>query len=231
MAYWPYKRYCEAGAIAPLQRWVTPGSYIVDVGANIGYFTLYFASWISDGGKVLAIEPEAINYARLERAVSRAGLASVVETFRVAAAETAGVGLLEINPVHPGDHKLGSSGVPVLMTTIDTLLAARDWPTVSLIKIDVQGAEERVLTGARETIDRFRPALYIEVSDDGLKRYGSSGQDVILNLCRRGYTSHILNRSGVSSLSVDEAVAIAKSRAYVDLLFSPASGGNGQPWL
>jgi len=61
----------------------------------------------------------------------------VVETFRVAAAETVGDGLLEINPMHPGDHKLGTSGVPVAITTIDTLLAGRGWPEVSLFKIDV----------------------------------------------------------------------------------------------
>src|SRR5215467_3139815 len=93
--YWVYKRHYEAGSIAALQKWVRPGSFVVDVGANIGYFTLYFASWVQNGGKVLAIEPEAVNYARLERAVTRAGFASVVETVQVAAADTVGDGLLE----------------------------------------------------------------------------------------------------------------------------------------
>jgi FkbM family methyltransferase len=230
MAYWFYKRYYEAGTIAPLQQFVKPGSCVVDVGANIGYFTLHFASWVRGGGKVLAIEPEAINYARLQRAVSRAGLTSVVETFRVAAAETVGDGLLEINPMHPGDHKLGTSGVSVAITTIDTLLAGRGWPEVSLLKIDVQGAEARVLAGARETIDRFGPTLLIEVSDDGLRQYGSSAEELILTLCKRQYTIQALKRKGLStSLSVDEAVTVAKTRGYVDLLFSPASGGHEQP--
>src|SRR5918995_3384481 len=192
MAYWPYKRFYEAGPIAPLRQLITPGSCVVDVGANIGYFTLYFASWMQNGGKVLAIEPEAVNYARLQRAVSRAGLDSIVEIVCVAAAETVGDGLLEINPIHPGDHKLGTSGVSVAITTIDTLLAGRGWPEVSLLKIDVQGAEARVLAGARETIDRFGPTLLIEVSDDGLRQYGSSAEELILTLCKRQYTIQAL---------------------------------------
>jgi FkbM family methyltransferase len=102
---------------------VKPGSFVIDVGANIGYFTLHFASWVRNGGKVLAIEPEAVNYARLERAVTRAGFASAVEIVRVAAADAVGDGLLEINTAHPGDHKLGTRGIPVAVTTIEPALS------------------------------------------------------------------------------------------------------------
>jgi hypothetical protein len=56
--YWLYKRHYETGSIMSLQKWVKPGTVVIDVGANIGYFTLPFASWVRDGGKVLAIEPE-----------------------------------------------------------------------------------------------------------------------------------------------------------------------------
>jgi FkbM family methyltransferase len=224
--YWLYKRHCEAGSIVPLQKWVKPGTVVIDVGANIGYFTLHFASWVRDGGKVLAIEPEAINYARLQRAVTRAGYAPVVEAVRVAAADTDGDGLLEINPVHPGDHKLGTTGVPVVMTTIDRLLAERGWPEVSLLKVDVQGAEACVLAGAYETIARFRPALFLEVSDAGLMRYGSSAEDLLVACAKRQYSIHTLERDAVSvSLAMHEAVNIAKSRGYVDLLFSPLEVG------
>ena len=85
--YWLYKRHCETGSIVSLQEWVRPGTMVIDIGANIGYFTLPFASWVRDGGKVLAIEPEAINYARLQRSVTRAGFAPVVEAVRMAAAK------------------------------------------------------------------------------------------------------------------------------------------------
>ena len=97
---------------------------------------------------MIAVEPEAVNFARLQHAIAEAGLTDVVETIQAAVAEVAGEGFLEVNPGHPGDHKLGAEGVPVAMTTIDDMLAARGWPEVSLIKVDVQGAEARVLAGA-----------------------------------------------------------------------------------
>jgi FkbM family methyltransferase len=224
--YWLYKRHCETGSIVALQKWVRPGSVVIDVGANIGYFTLHFASWVRDGGKVLAIEPEAVNYARLQRAVMRAGFAPVVEAIQVAAADTAGDGLLEINPVHPGDHKLGTRGVPVVMTTIDSLLAAAGWPEVSLLKVDVQGAEALVLAGAHETIERFRPVLFLEVSDEALQRYGASAEELLTDCAKRRYTIHTLNRGAVSvSLAINETVNIVKSRGYVDLFFCPLEMG------
>src|SRR5580693_4951300 len=107
---------------------------------------------------------------------------------RAAVAEVTGEGLLEINPGHPGDHKLGTEGVPVAMTTIDDLLAARGWPEVSLIKIDVQGAESRVLAGARRTLERFSPALFLEVDDQQLRRYGSSAAELLTSVTAQGYT-------------------------------------------
>ena len=112
-AYLFYKAHYEAGPVNLLRQWVRPNTVVIDVGANVGFFTLQFASWVTDGGKVIAIEPEAKNFARLESAVGRAGFAAVVETVNAAAGDTTGKALLEINPLHPGDHKLGLKGIPV----------------------------------------------------------------------------------------------------------------------
>lgn len=75
------------------------------------------------------------------------------ETVEAAAAEVTGEGFLQISPVHPGDHKRLS--ISVTLTTVDDVIASRGWPEVSLIKVDVQGAEARVLAGAQKTIQRF----------------------------------------------------------------------------
>lgn len=80
------------------------------------------------------------------------------------AAEASGTLRLKINPHHPGDHKIGDEGVPVAAHALDDLMAARGWPPVSLIEIDVEGAEERVLDGARLTIERSAPALYLALT-------------------------------------------------------------------
>jgi FkbM family methyltransferase len=222
-SYQFYKDRLEAGPIRMLRPWVRPKTFVIDVGANIGFFSRQFATWVSDGGKVIAVEPEALNYARLQHAIAKAGLADVVETIHAAVAETTGEGLLEINPGHPGDHKLGTQGVPVAITTIDDLLSARGWPEVSLIKVDVQGAEARVLAGARRALERFRPALFLEVDDQQLRYYGSSASELLTSATAQGYTIHSRLGSGLSTaLSVNQALALGETKEYDDMLLLPA---------
>jgi FkbM family methyltransferase len=222
-AYRIYKDRLEAGPIRLLRPYVRPRTYVIDVGANIGFFSLQFAAWISDGGKVIAVEPEAVNYAGLRHAIAEAGLTDVVETIEAAVAEAAGKGFLEVDPGHPGDHKLGTEGVPVAMTTIDDIVAARGWPEVSLIKVDVQGAEARVLAGARKTLETYRPALFLEVEDRQLRRYGSSAAELLASVTALGYAIHSRVGEGISApLSVDDALAASETKEYDDILLLPA---------
>jgi FkbM family methyltransferase len=222
-SYQFYKDRFEAGPVLMLRPYLRPGTFVIDVGANIGFFTRRFAAWVSEGGKVIAVEPEALNYHRLQHAVEEAGLTDVVETIQAAVAELSGEGLLEVNPAHPGDHKLGTKGVPIAMTTIDDLLAARGWPEVSLIKVDVQGAEARVLAGARQTLEKFRPALFLEVDDQQLKQFGSSAGALLSSATSQGYTIHSRVGKGISNpLSVDQALALGESKDYDDLLLLPS---------
>ena len=181
-SYQFYKRRFEAGPIRMLRQWVRPRTFVIDVGANIGFFSRQFATWVSDGGKVIALEPEAVNFARLKHSIAESGLSDLVETIQAAVADTTGTGMLDVNPGHPGDHKLAAHGVPVAITTIDDLLNDRGWPEVSLIKIDVQGAEARVLSGERQAIERFRPALFLEVDDQQLRQNGSSACELLTSV-------------------------------------------------
>jgi FkbM family methyltransferase len=219
-AYLGYKSVFEAKFVDLLHGVVRPGTSIIDVGANIGFFTLKFGHWVYDGGKVIAIEPEALNYTRLKHAVTRKGLDNVVETLQAAVAEKSGVLVLEINPLHPGDHKLGSKGIVVTAFSIDDLLAARGWPPVSLIKIDVQGAEARVIAGTIGSIRKFHPALFVEIDDATLKLFNSSAMEVFTMLSELGYSIHLLEKKGISeAIASAHAYQFQKSHGYTDFLF------------
>ena len=124
--YLVYKQYFEAGPIERLKDFVPAGSLVIDVGANVGFFALRFARWVGDRGKVIAIEPEDANYASLVEAIERQGFSSRVETLKAVAAATGGEVLLEINPVHPADHKISrdGTGLPVSAVTLDQLVQA-----------------------------------------------------------------------------------------------------------
>jgi FkbM family methyltransferase len=222
-AYLFYKTHFEAGTIGLLRNYVKPETSVIDVGANIGFFTLQFAKWITGKAKVIAVEPETLNYARLQRTLARSNLTTVVETVNAAVADTSGEALLELNPLHPGDHKLGPQGVPVAVTTIDSLLEARGWPEISLIKIDVQGAEQRVLTGATKTLTRFQPALFVEVDDQALKKQGSNANALLKFCVDYGYLIHKLNKNTISpALTIEQILQhLKQTRGYMDVLLLP----------
>jgi FkbM family methyltransferase len=219
--YFFYKRHIEAEAVEALHSFVREGSVAIDVGANLGFFTRYFAQWCGPEGKVIAIEPEEVNFRTLKAAVARDEFADVVEALQGVAAAAPGEGWLRVNPYHPGDHRLADDGVPVTVWTIDNLLAERGWPDVSLIKIDVQGAEVLVLNGATETLARFRPALFIEVDDGALRAQGSSARDLMTSLAAAGYSAHELTEQGPGpAMDASQALAsVGKKGTYHDFLF------------
>ena len=222
VVYSRYKALSEAAYVNLLKEQITPGTVVIDVGAFVGFFSIRFAQWISDPGRVIAIEPEPENAAHLRSAVANAKLDHKVECVQAAAADESGELRLKINAACPVDHRLGDEGIPVSSITIDDLLASRGWPTVSFIKIDVQGAEAKVIAGSKRTLDRFRPALLVEVSDATLRPFGSSAEELLSTLAGMKYAIHRIGRKSVSpSLTVEEALKYQASENYVDLLFSP----------
>jgi len=219
-AYLIYKEVFEASHVRLLENLVSPGTTIVDVGAFIGFFSLRFARWVSGAGRVLALEPDPKSLARLRHRLERAGLTNVVDCIQAAVANESGERRLTLNTACPVDHKLGEDGIPVATTSIDDLLAACGWPPVSLIKIDVQGAEASVIAGARRTIATFHPSLLVEVSDATLQAYGSSAEKLLSTLVGLGYTIHRLDRHRISgSVTIEQALQWQESSGYIDLLF------------
>lgn len=226
-AYALYKRLVEAGPVDRLEQFVAPGTVVVDVGANIGFFTLKFAQWVGPSGLVLAIEPDEENFDALTRALAQSGVAPRVRAVRAVAAERPGTLLLERNPFHPGDHKIalgGAGGVEVPAVSIDSLVEEHPGKRVSLVKIDVQGAEMMVLAGARRMLAEHAPALFVEVDESALAHFGASSRDLVSLLEGFGYRMHELRRDGgAAPLDRDRLSALLAPRGYVDVLFLPGA--------
>ena len=125
---------------------------------------------------------------------------------------------LALTPGHPGNHHLVEEGKPIRAVTLDGLTAA-DPRTVSLVKIDVQGAEMLVLAGATELLAAHRPALYVEVDGPSLARMGSSPRELIDTLVSFGYRPHLLTGDGVGASEAVERLVSRASAGYIDVLF------------
>ena len=147
---------------------LAPGDAFYDVGANIGYFTIMGARLVGPAGRVVAVEPqpEAVRRLRHNLALNGFDNVTVVETavadeegesdFVVSDEEVLEWAALETTPA----PEMRRIRVPV--TTLDTLRST-GLPAPKLVKLDVEGAEVRVLNGMLATLRRDRPAVVCEV--------------------------------------------------------------------
>ena len=226
LALYPvYKQYLEAGPIDRLREFVPAGSLVIDVGANVGFFSLRFAKWVGDRGKVIAIEPEDRNHVRLVEAVARQGASGRVDALKAVAAATRGEMFLEINPAHPADHRVSrdGAGLPVSAVTLDQLSQDNPALRLALVKIDVQGAEMMVLKGAGRILKDPKPALFIELSEEGLGRFGSSVDEILQHLTGSGYAAFWLMPAGPHVRALEADIhAMVGLHGYVDVLFLKA---------
>jgi FkbM family methyltransferase len=169
----------------------------VDIGANAGYFSLLASQCVGSGGKVLAIEPNPIVAEQLKRNIARNNLANVIvaETACVDTTETTSLTLYLYGVSNSGRASVSRSNaeslesVQVRATTADRLIRERDLQDVTLIKIDVEGAELMVLKGMQETIKRFKPTIVLELEDDLLKSFATTTEEVIRFLSEFGYVT------------------------------------------
>jgi FkbM family methyltransferase len=224
--YGIYKHYFEAGPIDRLKEFAPAGSCVIDVGANVGFFSLRFAQWVGDAGKVISIEPEQRNYDSLVLALKRRGLSHRVDALRAVAAAVSGMTLLEINPLHPADHKLSrdGTGLPVTAVTLDELVQDKGPSRPALVKIDVQGAEMLVLEGAADILKLAGPALFIELHEEGLSKFDTSVSAILDHLSGYRYEAYWLMRTGAhSKASPAEIHAKVAQIGYVDVLFLKAA--------
>jgi FkbM family methyltransferase len=171
-----------------LDAMIETGDRVLDVGANIGYFTAYFASKVGPSGKVFAIEPEPTNFSELSRFVQRnPRLESVVQLYNLAAGETDGV--LEFSEGINGRVANQGNSISVSCRPIDSL----NLDPIDLVKIDVEGFEGQVLNGMNKLINGQRPKLFIELHP-WMLTYGESVESIITSL-RRSYASLKIFRS------------------------------------
>src|SRR5205085_7533724 len=148
-----------------LKRETRPGATVLDVGANVGCYTMLLAGWAGDSGRVYAFEPAAASRAGLERHLALNGLAARVSVRREAVSDRAGDAPFVDAGTH-GDNRLvpattpGSTTVPSL--SIDGFCEDAGL-SPDVIKIDIEGAELAALRGARRTIARRGAALALFV--------------------------------------------------------------------
>lgn len=218
----------EPAVTAAIEETLEPGGVFVDVGASLGYFTVVAGRAVGPEGKVHAFEPGSQNHSLLVLNAVANDLGNV-ELHRVAVSDEPGAVLYAghgangfIRPFD-GDPTAVATHELIEATTLDTALEGE--PTIDLIKIDVEGAEGRVLRGAERVLRRHRPTIIFELSPPGLESVsGMSGVELLSWLEGLGYTFEILD-TGQESVTVDASAILdaydAGDLHHLDVLARP----------
>mgnify|MGYP001163169204 CR=1 FL=1 len=156
---------------ALLERWVGEGDWALDVGANIGHYTLRLSKLVGSAGRVIALEPVPETFAILADNCRTARCRNVTLINAAASGRTAVVtmsipnyedGLKNFYQARIEQGAAAREGLAVLAIPVDSLdLPAR----LALVKIDAEGHERFVLEGLRRTLERSRPVIIMENSD------------------------------------------------------------------
>jgi FkbM family methyltransferase len=178
-----------------VSRVLRPGDVFIDIGAHVGFFTLIGAAGVGTTGHVYAFEPVPVNFSALERNVHRNGIRNVTLD-RSAVTDhpgqvTLGLDAERLVGKSTGDFTIGGAydAVEAPAVSLDTYLEQiGESRPVRLVKMDVEGLEPQVLTGAERTFAETPPdAILFEQNAELLRRRGHSANAVIERLKGHGY--------------------------------------------
>jgi FkbM family methyltransferase len=145
-----------------------PGSVAIDVGGNVGMFTVPLARAVGPSGRVLTIEPSPDNVERLERNLDLNLLENVVVE-PIAVGDKQGRLVLQLAS-DPGFHSTAAiaesrsvdESLTVQAQTLDQVWLRAHAPNVSFVKVDTEGSEHAVLRGAEQILRTCQPVLLVE---------------------------------------------------------------------
>jgi len=189
------------------------GGVFLDVGANIGIYTLAMARAAGSSGSVHSFEPNPASFERLRHHVLQNGLANVrLNQLAVGSGE----GRAKLNAPtkeNSGAASLLSTNMParfearpidVQVISLDAYCRRLTFGRVDVIKIDCQGYELQVLEGASNVLQTFRPRLLLEYDVDWLVAAGASGTQLCSLLKRARYESFQRHHGRLIQFTADD---------------------------
>jgi FkbM family methyltransferase len=171
-------RYAQA-RVSQIQEVVKEGDVVIDIGANIGYFTILLAKLVGPEGRVYAFEPDPRSFRLLRRTIKKNGWSHVIAEQKAVSNKAGEILLYQTpswtsNALVPGRENISTVRVPVI-TLDDTICEPVDF-----IKMDTDGSEPLIIQGAKKLISQSpNLKMLVEYEPENLKRYLNNPLDII----------------------------------------------------
>lgn len=214
----------EPAETAFLKATIKKGQHVVDVGANIGYYTTLLASLVGEEGRVYAFEPDAENFELLKKNIAINGFKNVVvENMAVSDA------VKDIFLYYSGDKgdqriydsRDGRQSRMIRATSLDEYFT--NGQQIDFLKMDIQGAEGLALRGMAAIIRRSRSiVLNIEFWPFGLEKSGFGSLNFLDELVKAGLRFYDLNNKDLSDVNLEKLPDVykAETKAFTNLICS-----------
>ena len=155
---------------------------VIDLGANIGSHSILLSRLVSEG-KVFSFEPQSLTFSLLQNNLLL-NLCENVFAYKFAISntelKTVSMEIFSYSGAIINNGMLGiSQNANIGDLTITKRLDDLDLPPIKFIKIDIQGSEVEALNGAKKTIARYRPIMFIEIEEQFLRSLGTSSKELI----------------------------------------------------
>jgi FkbM family methyltransferase len=208
--YITYKHYGDKQEIVLFHRIVKPGNTVLDIGANIGFYTTILSKAVGPQGQVISFEPDTMNYHHLCR--NTKGLSNVQIHNKAVASKTQKIVLYTSKELNV-DHRTYKpekfdKEIEIEAVGLDEFL--KDCQRIDVIKIDIQGFEMEAIKGMSHILNN-NPNISIisEFWPYGLKMAGSSAFEYYEHLKSLGFFVYLLADKGLVSLSLETVKSIS----------------------
>lgn len=203
------------------------GDTVLDLGANIGWYSVLAASLVGSAGCVLAFEPDLINARLLEMNAAVSDPYRIIQIYRSAVGESESEALFYKSETNLGDHRLFSDGSSretyhVNVTTLDSFFSGEHPRLPDIVKSDTQGSEAKIFKGAQKLfLKNWRPVMILEFWPFGLNGSGDDPLAFWQNLVILGYKTFEVSENNPQLVPI--CLDQLKIRLETDI--SPISGG------
>lgn len=208
---------------------LNPGDMAIDVGANIGWFTVLSAALVGESGHVYSFEPAPENFESLKHHININNL-NKVELVNAAVSDTSGTADLYLNPYGNGGHSFynmqeGRSDltqptvIPVKKVTLDEYFETIDCSRLRLIKVDTEGHDVRVLAGAHKLLSKCRPPYVFTELHGGIKKFNDTQLNFMAMMRDYGYLTFLCLEGFPMPIMIPHGTQI-RSKYAQNLLFS-----------
>ena len=205
------QEHTESNETKFLKKIIKPGQTVLDVGANMGWYSIHFSKWVGQSGKIFAFEPVPEIYEELTSNINLNFCQNII-VFNCALGNQNESVLFNVSDFEGGSGassenlKFGKE-IKVSKRKLDDVMNEHNLDNIDFLKIDIEGGELNMLKGAEKLIEKYKPKLLLEIVDIHCDRFQYLPEDVCNFLFNKGYDGFYIGNEHskkLNDINIDE---------------------------